>query len=704
MRRAILWCAWGGLALTLLVGCRPAIQEELGLATFPPPLRATATPLPQTTRQPTPAQPNTPTPPPTVTTPAEIILPENWQEVGEVALGLSLAAPATWVDIGRLENIVSLTSKLQQSRMLFLANEVRTGVQVMTGREVTDGAFTIAFQAAESLPATLDLGNTTDPVAGLETILARNQVSTAEVRPIRLNNFPGAYVDITADPTGILFSPQQQLKLRMALFIKPETGIPTFIFMGASESQWAQYSPIFDYMLETVLIYDQSTGLAEGMRFLDTSAAANNRSVVTGQLTKDKMDFWIFAAQAGQYASITVTPKSNNRDLTINLLTPSGRTIAQQDNGYAGDAETLVDVLLPEAGSYMIQISEFFNEPEMYTLEVSLSDVPLYGEGGRIEINQSIEATLRPGGEDEWMFAGQIGQIISIVLSPGAPFDAVFSLYAPDGSRIATFDEGYSGDAEILALYTLPITGDYRIVVKSFGENGGQYTLAVDEGNEDVSNYYEAGDLPYGNTQRETFHEDEVHAWYITGLAGDEIALEARPIDGYLDLDLWLLDPEARRLVMHDEALAGESERISYVLPRDGIYIVVVQDFFGEAGEYEMSLTVSGKNYLVAGGALSYDQTADAELLLGRGTIWYFNGEVGDIINLTLQPQESDTSDLVLSLRNPANEPIIQVDEALAGGDESLLAFQLDSSGTWAIVVQEYFDGGGTYSLTLTKQ
>ena len=702
MRRSRLLCAVGGIVLVLLMACQPPIQEDQGLGTLPPvtPFVPTPTPLGQVISRPTPLQPPTPTSLPTVTAAASSELPENWQEVGQAELGLSLATPAEWVDIGRLENIVSLTNKLQQSQILFLANEVRTGVQVLTGRELTEGAFTIAFQTAAPLPASLDLGTLTDPVAGLEAIVSRARLSAT---PVRLSN-AGAYVDITADPTGILFNAQQMIQLRLALFIQPETGVPSFVFMGAAQSQWSQYSPIFDYMLETLVLYDQATGTAAGMRFLDTSPANGNRTAVTGEVAKDKLSVWIFTAREGQYATLVVAPQNANQDLTLNLLAPSGRTIAQQDSGYAGDVETLVDVPLTETGSYMIQVGEFFNEAAEYTLEVVLSDAPLYQDGGRIELNQSLEATLRPGAQDTWLYNGQAGQIITVVLSPASAFDAVFTLYAPDGSKIATFDEGYSGDAEILAAYPLPLTGDYTIVVNSFGDNGGRYTLAVDEGNEDVSNYYEAGDLPYGNSQQESLREDEIHAWYITGRAGDEITLDARPLDTYLDLDVWLLDPDARRLVMRDDTLAGQPERISYILPRDGIYIVVVQDFFGEAGSYELNLTVSGKNYLVEAGQVAYGETVQGSLLPGRGAIWYFAGEVDDVVRLVILPEENSASDLVLSLRDPDNQPLIQVDEGLAGSHEELLSFRLTAKGTWAIIVQEYLDSGGRYTLILQKE
>lgn len=702
-RRGQLSQIWVGFLMVCLSACWPAVQEDPELTRSVPTQAALTTAVStQAVQRPTPPKPVVPTPLPTVTSLPNYALPENWQEIGSQAIGLSMAAPADWVNIGQLENIISLANKLEQDDVIFLADEVKTGVQIMTGRELETGAFAIAFRAAERVPASLDLEENTDPVDGLNAILARIDQENQDVVPVRLNSFPGAYAEVNTDPTGLLVNDQQLVHLKLALFIKPETGVPTYLLMGAAEAEWERYDAIFNYMLETIIIYDVVTGAADGMRLLDTSPSNGYRDSVVSQLQKNKIDFWIFNAEAGRYVTIAVNPGGESSDLTLTLLAPSGRTVAQQDSGYGGDSEILADVLLPETGAYIIQVSEFFNESDSYSLTVSTSTEPQFGGGGRLEVNQQIEATLRPNGDDLWVFDGQAGQSISIVLTPIDEFDGVFTLYGPDGSKIVTYDEGYSGDAEVLAGYILPVTGEYSIVVNSFSDNGGDYLLAVDEDNEDVSNFFEAGDLIYGTVQQEVLQTDEAHIWFLEGRAGDEISLIATPVDDYLDLDVWLLDPELRRLVMQDASLAGEPELITYILPRDGQYIVVVQDFFREAGTYNIELTVSGENYLIEAGEMAYDQTVSYALQVGRGTLWSFNGREGDVINIVAAPTNAE-SDLVISLRDANGEPAVQVDNTLAGNEEILTEYTLTSTGVWSIIVQEYSDSGGNYTLTLTE-
>ncbi|MCA9979621.1 MAG: PPC domain-containing protein [Anaerolineales bacterium] len=710
MRKAHLSCILAGFLLVVSVSCWPIDDNEILPATVEPLIDVQPT-EPATASLPiVPQPPPSPTPFPTVTTLPLNSLPETWQEMGNSTLGLTLASPAPWVKADFNDDIAQLASRLEQTDLLLVANTAATGAQLLSQQKIESGGFALGFQSSTTpatVPPILDIGTTTDPVAGLEMILSRANITNATAVPLSLVNSPGAYVDITQDPTGLVLSQQTApARLRLALFIKPETGTLTFVLMGATADLWPSYEAIFDYMVETIVIYDQLTGTPEGLRFLNTSPAQGNRDSVISQLEKDKIDFWIFNTEQGRYATITLAPGSGSSDLTLTLLSPSGRTIAQQDNGYGGDTEVLADVLLPESGSYIIQVAEFFNEADSYTLSVAISDEPVYSGGGRIEIGQEIEATLRPNGEDIWTFSGAEGGTISLVLTPMDDFDALFTLFAPDGSEIRTSDEGYSGDTEIFAGYTLPVTGDYTVVVNSFGENGGTYSLAIDEDSQEVGNYYDAGDLAYGAIEREILRTDEVHAWFVNGRAGDEIALGVRPLNDILDLDVWLVildEDSVRRLDMRDETLAGEMEQIDYVLPRDGQYLVLVQDFFGEAGEYEIELTVSGENYLVTAGELLPNQTIEATLPSGRGAVWTFSGAEGDTISIELVP-DSPEIDLVMSLRDPNDRPAVQVDDTLAGNPERLEAFTLTAEGTWLLVVQEYYDAGGNYTLTLTVE
>ena len=76
--------------------------------------------------------------------------------------------------------------------------------------------------------------------------------------------------------------------------------------------------------------------------------------------------------------------------------------------------------------------------------------------------------------------------------------------YGPDGQRLVALDEGFSGDPELLSGFALPTTGEYAVLVRSFSPQGGPYTLSLDEGEQPIANFYDAGDLVYGDVRPES--------------------------------------------------------------------------------------------------------------------------------------------------------------------------------------------------------
>jgi hypothetical protein len=82
---------------------------------------------------------------------------------------------------------------------------------------------------------------------------------------------------------------------------------------------------------------------------------------------------------------------------------------------------------------------------------------------------------------------------------------------------------------------------------------------------------------------------------------------------------------------------------------------------------------------------------------------WTFSGQNGDVINVTLRPSNL-SRDLVFSLVDPGGNIVLNVDSALAGLPERLIAYSLTADGEWVIVIQEFFNEGSDYELTLLRQ
>jgi hypothetical protein len=97
------------------------------------------------------------------------------------------------------------------------------------------------------------------------------------------------------------------------------------------------------------------------------------------------------------------------------------------------------------------------------------------------------------------------------------------------------------------------------------------------------------------------------------------------------------------------------------VLPTNGQYIIIVREFFGEPGDYEITLQLNDESETEFGGEISYGQTVTGTVQSGKRVEWTFNGQIGEIINITLRPT-SQSRDLVLSLIDPAGNIVLNVD------------------------------------------
>ncbi|NJM84749.1 MAG: tetratricopeptide repeat protein [Leptolyngbyaceae cyanobacterium RM2_2_21] len=79
--------------------------------------------------------------------------------------------------------------------------------------------------------------------------------------------------------------------------------------------------------------------------------------------------------------------------------------------------------------------------------------------------------------EDEHTFAGEAGQAVTIRLS-SSDFDPVLALLAPNGEEIAANDD-YGGTLDATIVITLPSSGTYKVLARSYSGQGGNYTVTV---------------------------------------------------------------------------------------------------------------------------------------------------------------------------------------------------------------------------------
>ena len=684
-----------GLLITAVASCRTTTELPLATdLTLEPALTEVAAAQPPT---PTAGAPTVPTLAGPVPTPTD-----SRQPLGSDRAGLALRIPPDWVNLTDQIDIPAMGNRLGIN-LLFAADSERTGRSLLAGKSFTDGAYVAGLVVT---PATA----TADPAAALVEMLTAAAPTAVRLSPVTsivsANDVTGYAIDVADGPIG-LNAAAHELRTRVVLYTPPATDAPPswlILLLSASTDRWSHYAPTFDEMLATVRVADVRPGVvAQEGNVVVRGELAGDRAAVGATLEPSVSDLWTFTVAGERYVSLSLAPAEPQLDPTLTLLSPDRQTIARVDNGFAGITESITDLLLTQPGVYIVEVSDFYRAPGRYDLSLALSAQPQYSGGGPIAFGQTLQGQLPAGGQHYWVFPATAGQRVSIVIEPGATtFDAVLDLYGPDGQRLVALDEGFSGDPEVLSGFALPTTGEYAVLVRSFSPQGGAYTLSLDEGDQPIANFYDAGDLAYGEVRPESLQRQEAHAWFFQGQAGDHILVRVTPRGPGLDPDVWLLDANLTRVAAVDAFAAGEPETIELTLSADGQYVVLVRDFRGEPGEYEIALGAAPIATPENAGALSYGDIIIGGIKPDTAVAWSFNAQAGDVIDLTATPGES-SSDIVLQLRGPDGLTALEVDAASAGAAETLNAFIIPAAGTWGVVLREYFGQTATYRLALSR-
>jgi hypothetical protein len=690
-----------GMLITAVASCGSPSDDD-GPSTLEPEWAATSPAAVASQREETPPV-GSPTEPPL---PPPLPTADDWQSLGSDRAGLSLSIPPTWIDMTGQINVPTMGNRLGIN-LLLVADSEHTGRSLLAGKSFANGAYISGLIVSPSV------SSAADPAAALIELLAAAAPSAVRLTPVvpvvSANGVTGYAVDVGDGPIGLTISEPNDLRTRVVLFTPPPVDGAAasswiVLLLSASGSRWEQNVLLFDRMLQSARVFDVRPGMsAQEGNVVVRGALRGDRDVVGASLERGVNDLWTFTTGGNSYASIFLTPEDPQLDLTLSLLGPDRHNVARVENGYAGMTESTTDVWLAQPGEYIIEVSEFFHASGRYTLSLVLSGQPQYSGGGSIAFDQVLEGKLPANGQHFWVFPGAARQRVSIVVEPGEqPFDAILELYAPDGGQLIALDEGFSGDPEVISGFELPANGEYAILVRSFSPQGGSYTLSLDEGDRPIANFYDAGDLTYGVSRRETLQPREAHAWFFQGKAGDHILVHVTPLGANLDPDVWLLNEAVERIAAADASAAGESETIELTLSEDGQYIVLVRDFNGEPGDYEVALGAAPAATPENAGSLSYGDTIIGAVKPNTAVAWSFNAQTGDVIDVDVQAMDSG-SDVVLGIQGPDGLTALEVDENSAGGDESIHAFVVPAAGQWRVVLREFFGGTANYRLSLAR-
>lgn len=377
--------------------------------------------------------------------------------------------------------------------------------------------------------------------------------------------------------------------------------------------------------------------------------------------------------------------------------------LAEDDDGGV-DLNSLLEGVI-DPGSYLLEVRSFSSEAEgAYTL--SLAETQLAGdedEDAPVAIAYGEEASggLFPEGDtDDYTFAGEEGELIVVSLT-SEDFDTYLELEF-DGELIDVDDDGGEGRNSLLEDFVLPLSGEYVVRVRSYGDGGeGSYSISLERG---VSPFVFVGEIEAGGYEGELEAESiHLYAFEVEGFAQVRIDLVSEDFDAFLVLYEGGLVADRRaenRLAADDDGGEGLNSQLFIDLGA-GIYLIEVRSFSSEAeGDYALDLQI---HLLEAdedeSGPVAIDFGDGLEggiFPMGDVDDYSFFGEAGEVVSIGLTSEDFDAF-LELEL----DGELIVVDDDGGEGLNSLLGdFVLPLSGEYLVRVHVLGDAGtGEYFL-----
>jgi len=108
------------------------------------------------------------------------------------------------------------------------------------------------------------------------------------------------------------------------------------------------------------------------------------------------------------------------------------------------------------------------------------------------------------------------------------------------------------------------------------------------------------GTLDFGATVDSAYGAAGYRGWLFTGAAGARVALDAMAVDG-TDTILMLYGPQtasgwsrARPIAVNDDFRGSTNAHLDVRLARAGTYLVIVREYWGDAGDFTLTLACSG--------------------------------------------------------------------------------------------------------------
>lgn len=433
---------------------------------------------------------------------------------------------------------------------------------------------------------------------------------------------------------------------------------------------------------------------------------------------------WMLQGRRGQ--RVVIDLRSSAFDSYLVLRDEEGYILGSDDDS-GEDNDARLHTVLPRDGRYRL-IATGFTEGARgaYTLTVTgweTPDAPRPGAVATIGLGESRDGLLEPGDEiagdgpyqDRWTFTARAGQRLRADLS-STDFDSYLILVAPDGSELATDDDGGEGNNASIGIRAAT-SGRYTLLATSYNDNirVGAYRLTVAEETGEFADPGTAAAIATGETKEGRLETGDGRGrrgiedrWTFQGREGQlaRIDVSATAFDAYATLLFNGMPVDS-----NDDGGDGNNARLMTVLQATGSYTVAVSQYSesGSGGRYRIVLSLAepppgaGRTErLTVGQRASGRLEAGDRPREGGGfqDLWEFEGRAGQDILLEMHSADFDS---YLELRDEAGAMIAEDDDG-GDGQDAMITARLPRAGRYRVVARSYSDNAsaGYYDLVLT--
>jgi hypothetical protein len=206
--------------------------------------------------------------------------------------------------------------------------------------------------------------------------------------------------------------------------------------------------------------------------------------------------------------------------------------------------------------------------------------------------------------------------------------------------------------------------------------------------------------LVVGETLASTLDENSPKDFIVTGQAGSTVTFSVEPDEDESDLVIEIFDANLNSLIRQDDGISGESEVVAFAPPADGIYFIRVNDFFGAAGSFEISVTEGGIRETIDPEASRLEPNQLLETAVtGESAQYLFAGTAGQPSIIFLIPEE-DWDPTLTILGTDGTVLVNEVDEGFPGQSETI-TFTPTTDGDYIVLVDAFSLAEGGFSLFL---